>query len=187
MLEHAELIAKVRRGEERLVPESLLNEANKRIAELKSQLEHRGAAWDELKALARDFDLAYDGLYASHQLRRLSPAISPDLREKILAAPTQPIEKRSRDDAFEEPADDCPSTPPAPLSPRTLSFGNGEASTSSAKKVKTAAETARWPTAWSAQAGPLPSWRASTSARITRRSGESDGLVDKKKCNHHQT
>jgi hypothetical protein len=140
VLEHAELIAKVRRGEDGLVPKSLLDEANDRIAELESQLEHRGAAEDELKALAREFDLAYDGLYASHQLRRLSPAISPDLREKILAAPTLPIEKRPRDDAFEEPADDCPSTPPAPLSPRTLSFGNGEASTSSAKKVKTAAE-----------------------------------------------
>ena len=49
-----------------------------------------------------------------------------------------------------------------------------------AMALTTMAPTARWPTAWSAQAGPLPSWRASTSARITRRSAESDGLVDKK-------
>ena len=36
VLEHAELIAKVRRGQDRLVPESLPNEANKHITELKS-------------------------------------------------------------------------------------------------------------------------------------------------------
>ena len=81
ILEHVELIQKLNRGEERLVPASDLKKANTRIAALERKVESNQAAADELAKVACNFNLPNAGRDAAHQLSRLSDSV--DLRQKI--------------------------------------------------------------------------------------------------------